>query len=65
MPAPAAPWQQPGFTPRRPPRRRGGFGKFLLTLVMVPIVFFAALTIVGYLLTDIFYAMVDPRVRLS
>lgn len=28
-------------------------------------IFFAALTIVGYLLTDIFYAMVDPRVRLS
>lgn len=27
--------------------------------------FFAALTIVGYLLTDIFYALVDPRVRLS
>ncbi len=27
--------------------------------------FFAALTIIGYLLTDIFYAMVDPRVRLS
>lgn len=28
-------------------------------------IFFAALTIVGYLLTDIFYAMVDPRVRLK
>ncbi len=27
--------------------------------------FFAALTIIGYLLTDIFYALVDPRVRLS
>lgn len=27
--------------------------------------FFAALTILGYLLTDIFYAVVDPRVRLS
>jgi peptide/nickel transport system permease protein len=27
--------------------------------------FFAALTILGYLLTDIFYAIVDPRVRLS
>lgn len=28
-------------------------------------IFFAALTIIGYLLTDIFYALVDPRVRLS
>lgn len=28
-------------------------------------IFFAALTILGYLLTDIFYALVDPRVRLS
>lgn len=28
-------------------------------------IFFAALTIVGYLLTDIFYALVDPRVRLG
>jgi peptide/nickel transport system permease protein len=27
--------------------------------------FFAFLTILGYLLTDIFYALVDPRVRLS
>jgi peptide/nickel transport system permease protein len=27
--------------------------------------FFAVLTIIGYLLTDIFYAMADPRVRLS
>lgn len=27
--------------------------------------FFAALTVIGYLLTDIFYALVDPRVRLS
>lgn len=28
-------------------------------------IFFAALTILGYLLTDIFYALVDPRVRLG
>jgi peptide/nickel transport system permease protein len=28
-------------------------------------IFFAALTIIGYLLTDIFYALVDPRVRLG
>jgi peptide/nickel transport system permease protein len=28
-------------------------------------IFFAALTILGYLLTDIFYAVVDPRVRLE
>lgn len=28
-------------------------------------IFFAVLTILGYLLTDIFYALVDPRVRLD
>lgn len=28
-------------------------------------IFFAALTIIGYLLSDIFYALVDPRVRLG
>lgn len=28
-------------------------------------IIFAALTIIGYLLTDIFYALVDPRVRLG
>ncbi len=28
-------------------------------------IFFSALTITGYLLTDIFYALVDPRVRLG
>lgn len=34
-------------------------------LVLGSGMFFAALTIVGYLLSDIFYAIVDPRVRLS
>jgi peptide/nickel transport system permease protein len=34
-------------------------------MVLGTTVFFAVLTIIGYLLTDIFYAMVDPRVRLG
>ena len=34
-------------------------------LVLGSVMFFAVLTIIGYLLTDIFYALVDPRVRLS
>ena len=34
-------------------------------LVLGAGMFFAVLTIVGYLLSDIFYAMVDPRVRLE
>jgi peptide/nickel transport system permease protein len=34
-------------------------------LVLGSGMFFAALTIIGYLLSDIFYALVDPRVRLG
>ena len=34
-------------------------------LVLGAGMFFAVLTIVGYLLSDIFYALVDPRVRLE
>ncbi len=34
-------------------------------LVLGAGMFFAVLTIIGYLLSDIFYALVDPRVRLE
>lgn len=41
-------YQQPGLG-RPQPKRRGGFGKFLLALVLVPVFFFAALVILGAL----------------
>lgn len=49
MPGLGAPSQQPGVTRRQPPKRRGGFGKFLLTLILIPVLFFFALTILGAL----------------
>ena len=37
----------------------------IIRLVLGAGMFFAVLTIIGYLLSDIFYALVDPRVRLE